>query len=169
LSPLLEKHNRDFRVSYERMFGALYRGKYEYLGDHDLMRVAFRLDIASYYLYVARFLFQNGPHMLEMPPFSPWQAGPFFELMALYNRRLAAMARTRRARGEFGKNNQGRRDLVPGFNFRLGQLFRTVFDGFALWIGLEVREGWRSWFQPKPKPAAEFPQPASLAQTAPAH
>ncbi|MFN9982004.1 MAG: hypothetical protein ACK53Y_18915, partial [bacterium] len=89
MAPLVEKHNRDFRVSYERMFGALYRDKYEYLGDHDLMRVAFRLDIASYYLYVARFLFQNGPHMLEIPPFSPWQAGPFFQLMALYNRRLA--------------------------------------------------------------------------------
>ena len=169
LALLLEKHNRDFRVSYERMFGALYRDKYEYLGDHDLMRVAFRLDIASYYLYVARFLFQNGAHMLEMPPFSPWQAGPFFKLMSLYNRRLAAMARVRRERGEFGKNNQGRRDLVPGFNFRLGQLFRTVFDGFALWIGLELREGWRSWFQPKPKPAAEFHQPPIARQAAAAH
>ena len=169
LAPLVQKHNRDFSVSYERMFGALYRDKYEYLGDHDLMRVAFRLDIASYYLYVARFLFQNGPHMLEIPPFSPWQAGPFFQLMALYNRRLAAMARMRRARGEFGKNNQGRRDLVPGFNFRLGQLFRTVFDGFALWLGLEIREGWRSWFQPTEKPAADCPQVAPTAQTAAAH
>jgi flavin-dependent dehydrogenase len=169
LAPLVEKHNRDFRVSYERMFGALYRDKYEYLGDHDLMRVAFRLDIASYYLYVARFLFQSGPHMLEMPPFSPWQAGPFFQLMALYNRRLAAMARMRRARGEFGKNNQGRRDLVPGFNFRLGQLFRTVFDGFSLWLGLEIREGWRSWFQRTEKPAADCPQVVPTAQAAAAH
>ncbi|MFM8364528.1 MAG: NAD(P)/FAD-dependent oxidoreductase, partial [Verrucomicrobiota bacterium] len=146
LAPLLEKHNRDFSTSYQRMFGALYRDKYEYLGDLDLLRVAFRLDIANYYLYVARFLFQKGPQMLEQPPFSPWQAGPFFSLMALYNRRLAEMARERRRRGVFGRNNRGQRDLVPGFNFRLGQLFRTVLDGFAIWAALEITEGWRTWF-----------------------
>jgi flavin-dependent dehydrogenase len=169
LAPLIQKHNQDFRVSYERMFGALYRDKYEYLGDHDLMRVAFRLDIASYYLYVVRFLFQTGPQMLEIPPFSPWQAGPFFRLMALYNSRLAAMARTRRNRGEFGKNNQGRRDLVPGFNFRLGQLFRTVLEGFGLWISLELSEGWRSWFRPAGKTTAESQLVSPVPRPAAAH
>jgi hypothetical protein len=151
------------------MFGALYRDKYEYLGDHDLMRVAFRLDIASYYLYVVRFLFQTGPQMLEIPPFSPWQAGPFFRLMALYNSRLAAMARTRRNRGEFGKNNQGRRDLVPGFNFRLGQLFRTVLEGFGLWISLELSEGWRSWFRPAGKTTMESQLGSPVPRPAAAH
>ena len=163
VSPLVEKHNRDFRVSYDRMFGALYQDKYEYLGDHDLLRVAFRLDIASYYLYVARFLFQTGPHMLEQPPFSPWQAGPFFGIMRFYNRRLAAMARSRRARGKFGLHNEGRRDLVPGFNFRLGQLFRTVWDGLWLWLVLEIREGWHSWFrsEEKPEPVREVVAPSA--------
>lgn len=146
IAPLVEKHNRDFRTSYERMFGALYQDKYEYLGDLDLLRVAFRLDIASYYLYVARFLFQKGPTMLEQPPFSPWQAGPFFQLMRFYNHRLAAMARERRRRGVFGRNNRGRRDLVPGFNFRLAQLFRTVLEGLLAWAWLEAGEGWRSWW-----------------------
>lgn len=159
LAPLLEKFNRDFSVSYQRMFGALYRDKYEYLGDLDLLRVAFRLDIASYYLYVARFLFQKGPQMLEQPPFSPWQAGPFFRLMAFYNRRLAEMARERRRRGVFGRNNRGQRDLVPGFNFRLGQLFRAVLDGFAIWAALEITEGWRTWFR-----RAEKPAPADRAE-----
>lgn len=168
-APLVQKHNRDFRVSYERMFGALYRDKYEYLGDLDLLRVAFRLDIASYYLYVARFLFHSGEHMLEMPPFSPPQAGPFFRLMAFYNRRLAAMGRMRRARGEFGKNNRGRRDLVPGFNFRLGQLFRTVLEGLRLWLALELSEGWRSWFHQVEKTAAESRQAPPLTGTAAAH
>jgi hypothetical protein len=79
------------------------------------------------------------------------------------------MARKRRARGEFGKNNAGRRDLVPGFNFRLGQLFRTVYDGFSLWIGLELREGWRSWFQPTEKPAPESSAARPVASPAPAH
>ena len=149
-TPLVETHNRDFRVSYERMFGALYQNKYDYLGDYDLMRVAFRLDIVGYYLYVVRFLYQTGPEAMVKPPFSPWQAGPFFLFMRLYNRRLAAMGRSRRRRGIFGVHNDGHRDLVGGFNFRLGQLFRTALDGIAQWIALELREGWRTWFSTDP-------------------
>ena len=166
VSALVERHNRDFRVSYDRMFGALYQDKYEYLGDIDLLRVAFRLDIASYYLYVARFLFQEGPHMLEKPPFSPWQAGPFFQLMRFYNRRLAAMARERRRRGEFGRNNRGQRDLVPGFNFRLGQLFHTVFEGLVMWGALELREGWRTWLR-LPEQAARIVTASDSAEIPP--
>jgi hypothetical protein len=160
MPPLVEKHNRDFSVSYDRMFGALYQDKYEYLGDYDLMRVAFRLDIASYYLYIARFLYQKGPAMLAQPPFSPWQAGPFFRFMRFYNRRLAAMARSRRERSTYGFNNDHHRDLVPGFNFRLGQLFKTVLHGLAIWIKLEITEGRHSWFgksKTMPAPASEQP------------
>lgn len=148
-APLLEKHNRDLGISYQRMFGALYQDKYDYLGDHDLMRVAFRLDIATYYLYIVRFLYKNGPREILKPPFSPKEAGPFYLFMRFYNRRLAAMGRSRRERGVFGCHNEGRRDLVGGFNFRLGQLFRTAFDGLWIWLKLECGEGWRSWTSPR--------------------
>jgi len=144
-APLVEKHNRDFSISYQRMFGALYQDKYDYLGDIDLMRVAFRLDIATYYLYIVRFLYKDGPQAILKPPFSPKEAGPFFRFMRFYNRRLAAMGRSRRERGVFGQHNEGQRDLVGGFNFRLGQLFRTAFDGLWIWLKLECQEGWRSW------------------------
>jgi flavin-dependent dehydrogenase len=142
-SPLVEKHNRDFLISYQRMFGALYQDKYDYLGDFDLMRVSFRLDIVTYYLYVVRFLYKNGPQAILKPPFSPKEAGPFFRFMCFYNRRLAAMGRSRRERGVFGQHNKDQRDLVSGFNFRLGQLFRTAFDGLWIWLKLELQEGWR--------------------------
>ena len=148
-SPLVEKHNRDFNVSYHRMFGALYQDKYDYLGDLDLMRVAFRLDIATYYLYIVRFLYKDGPEAILKPPFSPKEAGPFFRFMRFYNRRLAAMGRNRRERGVFGQHNEGQRDLVGGFNFRLGQLFRTAFDGLWLWLKLECQEGWRTRTSPQ--------------------
>ena len=142
--PLVEKHNRDFGISYQRMFGALYQDKYDYLGDIDLMRVAFRLDIVTYYLYIVRFLYKDGPQAILKPPFSPKEAGPFFRFMRFYNRRLAAMGRSRRERGVFGQHNEGQRDLVGGFNFRLGQLFRTAFDGLWIWLKLELQEGWRT-------------------------
>lgn len=152
---LVEKHNRDFGISYQRMFGALYQDKYDYLGDLDLMRVAFRLDIVTYYLYIVRFLYKDGPKAILKPPFSPWQAGPFFRFMRFYNRRLAAMGRNRRERGVFGQHNEGQKDLVGGFNFRLGQLFRTAFDGLWLWLKLECQEGWR--VRTKPKTEANRP------------
>lgn len=148
-APLVEKHNRDFGISYQRMFGALYEDKYDYLGDIDLMRVAFRLDIVTYYLYIVRFLYRDGPKAILSPPFSPRQAKPFFQFMRFYNRRLAAMGRKRRERGVFGQHNEGQKDLVGGFNFRLGQLFRTAFDGLWLWLKLECQEGWRSAQKPK--------------------
>jgi hypothetical protein len=64
--------------------------------------------------------------------------------MRFYNRRLAAMGRSRRERGVFGQHNEGQSDLVGGFNFRLGQLFRTAFDGLWIWLKLELQEGWRT-------------------------
>jgi hypothetical protein len=54
------------------------------------------------------------------------------------------MGRSRRERGVFGQHNEGQKDLVGGFNFRLGQLFRTAFDGLWLWLKLELQEGWRT-------------------------
>ena len=57
--------------------------------------------------------------------------------------------------------------VASGPNFRLGQLFWTICDGLWLWLVLEIREGWRSWFRSEEKtaPACEavasppFPAP----------
>lgn len=57
-------------------------------------------------------------------------------------------------------------DVASGLNFRLGQLFRTVCDGLWLWLVLEIREGWRSWFRseekkrPRAKPLPHRPAPS---------
>jgi hypothetical protein len=109
------------------------------------MRVAFRLDIASYYLFVVLPLYKNCEAWLRVPPFSTWQSVPFFQLMRFYNARLASMGRERRRRGIFGKTGAPRRDFVPGFNFRISQLLKIFFHGLGIWIGLELCEGWRTW------------------------
>lgn len=147
ITPLVESINTHFNTSYKRQFETLYRDKYDYIGDYDLMRAAFRLDISTYYLFVVLPIFRKGECKLRTPPFATWHAIPFFYLMRLYNARLAAIGRDRRRRGVFGYANSGRRDLVPGFNFRIPQLFKTFFHGLAIWIGLEIREGWRTWMR----------------------
>lgn len=143
--PLVDAHNKDFLLSYRRMFEALYEDKYEYLGDYDFMRLAFRLDIALYYLFVVRPVFAGGEKGFAQPPYAARAAGPFFALMRLYNRRFAAMARRRRAAANFGPNNTGHRDLFAGFNFRVPYLLRVIAGALAGWAWLELREGWLSW------------------------
>src|SRR6059036_706787 len=92
----IAKHNRDFTVSYRRWFEAVYQDKYEYMGDYDLMRLAFLLDLGLYYLGVAAQPFQRGPRALRETVFSTRPSVPFFRLMRCYNRRFAKIARARR-------------------------------------------------------------------------
>ena len=53
------RHNRDFTVSHRRWFDALYKDKYEYIGEFDLMSLAFRLDLSLYYWGVVEVPFQH--------------------------------------------------------------------------------------------------------------
>jgi hypothetical protein len=117
------------------------------MGDYDLMGLAFRLDISFYYLFIAGTVFQGGEEGFFEPPFSSFKAVPIFALMRFYNTRFAAVGRKRRELGTFGKNNSGKRDLFPGFNFNKIHLFKIVVRTIVGWAILEVTEGWRSWFQ----------------------
>lgn len=145
LAPLIAQHNRDFAVSYARWFEAVYRDKYFYLGEFDLMRLAFRLDIGLYYFGVVTQPYRRGAIALREPVFSTPPAPPFFHFMRFYNRRLARMAQARHARGTLGRANSGRRLLFPGFTVaRSGAL--TLLKPLFGWAWLELREGWRSWF-----------------------
>jgi len=101
----LEKQNRDFARSYQRWFEALYQDKYEYMGDFELMRLAFLLDLGLYYIGVAAQPFKRGMVGLFEPLFSTGPSVPFFYFMRTYNRRFAQMARVRRKRNTFGRRN----------------------------------------------------------------
>jgi flavin-dependent dehydrogenase len=163
LAPWIERHNREFTLSYERWFHALYRDKYDYLGDFEIMRLVFRLDIGLYYGFVARRPYFMGQESLCEPVYANAAAAPFAWLMGLYNRRFAAMARERRRRGTFGRANCGRRYLIGGFNFRVGQTARTVLGALARWGLLELTEGWRTWFRRVPHPKTPAPATAPAA------
>jgi flavin-dependent dehydrogenase len=135
----IRRHNRDFTTSYQRMFEALYRDKYDYLGECDLMRLAFRLDVGLYYLFVVRTVFLSGGEALSEPPYSHRNAWPVFRLMRLYNRRFASIARLRAAEGREGRVNAGTRDLFGGFNLRPGLLTKIIVVALGRWLLLELR------------------------------
>lgn len=137
------KHNRDFAVSYQRWFEAVYQDKYEYMGDYDLMRLAFLLDLGLYYLGVAAQPFKRGVQALRETVFSTRPSVPFFYLMRLYNRRLASIARARKRRGAWGRHNDAHRFLFGGFTFARSSM-TPVFKALVGWAFLELREGWFS-------------------------
>ncbi len=140
----LERHNSDFTRAAQRWFEAIYQDKYEYMGDFELFRPVFLLDLGLYYLFVASQPFRSGAEVLIRPIFSLPVSTPFYLLMRCYNRRFAAMARVRRARGVLGRSNAGNRFIFPGFTFNFsGASF--VFKSLVKWFWLEMTEGWRSW------------------------
>ncbi len=161
MAPRLAEHNRVFARSYERWFQAIYRDKYEYLGDYELMRLAFQLDLGLYYLGIASQPFKRGARALSEPVFSTAPSVPFFHLIRWYNRRFARIARARRRRQTWGRRNAGRRHLIPGYSFS-GASSLPIVKALLGWARLELTEGWRSWFasDPEPRPQA---QPEAVA------
>jgi flavin-dependent dehydrogenase len=144
LTERLEKYNRDFSVSHRRWFNALYKDKYQYMGEYDLLELGFRLDLSLYYWGVVEPVFHMGDSALLAPPFSP-PSGKFFSaLMSLYSRRFASIARRRRELNMLGKMNDNRRSLIPGFTLDRSDTKR-IFSMLGQWAKLEIKEGWRTW------------------------
>jgi flavin-dependent dehydrogenase len=145
IAELIERHNRTFSESYERWFNAIYRDKYEYLGEFDLMKLAFTLDLALYYLGIVSQPYKYGDEMLRLPPFATAPSVPVYHLISAYNRRLVQIARERRRRKTSGAMNAGHRFLFSSFTFSAAEV-RKIFGALAAWGWLELTEGWRSWF-----------------------
>lgn len=162
LTDRLARHNLDFGISYQRWFEAVYENKYAYLGDFELMRVAFLLDLGLYYLGVVSQPFRRGEVALREPVFSTPPSRPVFHLMKTYNRRLAAMAGDRRRRGQFGRRNRGERFLFGGYTLEPSSL-RTLLFALLRWGWLELGEGWRTWGRSPVQPAIIGATPAASA------
>jgi flavin-dependent dehydrogenase len=164
VAALAEQQNKTFVDSYRRWFTAIYRDKYEYLGEYDLLRLAFLLDLGFYYLGVASQPFKRGQDALLQPVFTTKPSVPFYHLMRTYNRRFARMARERRRRGCLGRRNQGRRFMFGGYTFAPSSSL-PILKALCGWAWLECQEGWRSWLprSSKHEPVAHAISPVPTA------
>jgi flavin-dependent dehydrogenase len=140
----ITRYNRDFATSHRSWFDAVYKDKYEYMGEFDLMSLAFTLDLGFYYLGIVSQPFKQGEKALLIPPFSEPVSRPIFHLMRTYNRRFAKMARSRRQRNALGGSNRAKRCLIPGFTLKATDV-NLIVKALAKWLRLECTEGWRSW------------------------
>ena len=65
----MEKYNARFSFCYRAWFDAIYRDKYYYLGDAELMAAAFLLDIALYHLGPVRQVYSDPATQFDFLPF----------------------------------------------------------------------------------------------------
>ncbi len=154
----IDRHNHNFALSHKSWFEAVYKDKYEYMGEFDLMSLAFRLDLGLYYLGIVSQPFKFGAKALAEPPFVARASRPVCALMGFYNRRFARIARYRRHTNSLGRFNAGRQCLLPGFNLSASDT-RRLLKPLRQWIALELSEGWRTWFRPEFR--ATSPRPAN--------
>ena len=168
----IARHNHDFALSHRSWFESVYKDKYEYMGEWDLMSLAFRLDLGLYYLGVVSQPFKYGERAFLTPPFTTPPSRPVFHMMRCYNRRFAKIARHRRRTNTLGKTNRGNRCLIPGFTLS-GRDVLKLFRPLRQWLWLELTEGWRSWGrEPQETPVAttaSSPQPVRQETVAAGH
>jgi flavin-dependent dehydrogenase len=136
VGPKIAEHNETFVRSYHRFFEAAYRDKYYYMGEADLLSASFILDTAHYYIFVVVPAYRFLKKFFWMPVLGPKPAFISYHLMSLYNRRFKAIAMRRRAAGEAGERNDGRR-FKAYFNLNLAP-FHMVLRGLKIWAVAEL-------------------------------
>jgi flavin-dependent dehydrogenase len=152
----LAMHNRQFTESYERWFHGIYRNKYQYLGDADLMRAAFLMDIAAYFVGPVRLVYHWTDAEFSKMPYDGAVGAFFGRFMGFYNHRLETIARKRLAAGNYGKHNLDQRYFIRRPFEASTKSFRHLFDGIRAWMKLEVE---CAFTRPTEAMAPAMPQP----------
>lgn len=161
------EHNETFVRSYHRFYQAVYRGKYNYMGEADLLAASFILDTAHYYMFVVTPAYRIMKKFFWMPVLGPKPAFISYHLMSIYNRRFQAIAAARRAAGVAGATNDAQR-YKAFFNLGLAPL-HMIGRGLLMWARAEaglLLLSTRGFFGRKKAPAVAAPASEDSAPAA---
>jgi len=140
LDETIREHNEAFERSYRRWLEALYVGKYELMGDAELLSCAFLFDTALYYLGIVTPLYKDVEE-LRRPLVFGYEKGPakwVYRSMRTFHRRLITLARKRRAAGVYGRRNAGRRVYPRAFDLGPAAAVGPLFRVFRSWLRIEL-------------------------------
>jgi flavin-dependent dehydrogenase len=134
-------YDRQFPIAYRYWFETLYKNKYYYMGDADLMSAALLLDVGTYFIGLVIPIYRDPEGEFFNLPFEGLPGRVFGAMMKFYNRRLFALANRRHAVGYFGSHNHGWRELYDGFvpDVRVRHLIRK---GLFRWWKCELINLW---------------------------
>ena len=134
----LDRHNKEYPQSYHRWFRALYQNKYQYLGDRDMMKAAFLMDIGTYFIGPVQLVYNWTDQEFSKMPYHGRIGAGFASFMAFYNRRLETVARKRLKKGRYGRHNLNHSVLIKTpYSAGPGSL-RNLFKGVFTWLLLEA-------------------------------
>jgi len=147
-------YNQQYPIMYRSWFETLFKDKYYYIADAELMSAAFLLDVASYYFGLVIRAYRDPERAFLELPFQGRTGGIAARVMRFYNRRLVALAKRRLATGRFGRHNSGWRELNDGFapDFRVTKLLRK---GLFRWWKAELTNLRLMFVSPTTTPAKE--------------
>ena len=131
------EYHRRFAFCFRSWFECIYRDKYYYLGDSEIMAAAFLMDIATYHLGPVAQVYKDPATMFAAFPFDGRPGRIAARLITFYNRRLARLAKKKIAAGKYGQRNAGWRLLVGGFTPEHNVSGRLPFKGIWLWMKME--------------------------------
>lgn len=133
----LHYYNEQYPITYQLWFETLYKDKYFYMGDAELMSAALLLDVGMYFVGLVRPVYANPEAEFLHLPFEGAAGRLFGGMMKFYNRRLVALAKRRLKAGCFARRNTGWRELYDGFvpDARVGKLIRK---GLYRWWRAEL-------------------------------
>lgn len=108
-------YNAQYPLMYRLWFETLYKDKYYYMGDAELMSAALLLDVGMYFVGLVRPVYRDPETEFLHLPFEGTAGRAVASMMKFYNRRLVALAKRRAATRYFGARNSGWRELYDGF------------------------------------------------------
>jgi hypothetical protein len=149
----LRYYNQQYPITYRYWFESLYKDKYYYMGDAELMSAALLLDVSSYYLGLVRASYRDPEHEFLNLPFGGLGGRLAASIMSFYNRRLVALAKRRWAKGCYGRRNAGWRELYDGF-VPDARIRKQIWHGLRRWWKCELINLGLMFVSPTPEPAA---------------
>ena len=133
----IRHYNQQYPITYRYWFESLYKDKYYYMGDAELMSAALLLDVSSYYIGLVRAAYRDPEREFLNLPFNGLGGRIARAAMAFYNRRLVALAKRRWATGYYGRRNAGWSELYDGF-VPDARLRKQIWNGLRRWWKCEL-------------------------------
>jgi flavin-dependent dehydrogenase len=133
----LTYYNEQYPITYRLWFETLYKDKYYYMGDAELMSAALLLDVGMYFIGLVIPVYRDPEKEFLRLPFEGAAGRVVGGLMKFYNRRLVALAQRRLATGCYGKRNAGWRELYDGF-VPDGRVRKLIRKGLFRWWRAEL-------------------------------
>ncbi|PYJ62941.1 MAG: NAD(P)/FAD-dependent oxidoreductase [Verrucomicrobia bacterium] len=133
----LRYYDEQYSITYRYWFESLYKDKYYYMGDAELMSAALLLDVSGYYLGLVRGVYRDPECGFLNLPFTGLGGRFARNAMTFYSRRLVALANRRWATGYYGKRNAGWRELYDGFVPDI-RIHKQIRRGLLRWWKCEL-------------------------------